>query len=460
MSAASDTSSDPGYDDLNKYHEPDFDEASSPSPVEGVAAGSRQPYVDVTMNVQTQGPTGPEELSKIRNWIQQTVHERPGQSQTQSHSDDRVIFSVAVPPNITNNPQAWEELGSNAPEIVRSARVEITRPVEPYELEDTSTSTSRQLGDLVQSLNNTERLNDDLTRSGRYDKVSVLPIMFRAVEQDLGLEAELESLRTCLSKQFNFTVYPIFKIPDKRAYSELTKKMEELIRQHGKKAELIIVVYAGHGFNPEDIDAGQSTSGPAIWIPQQYSVPEAGVDWSKIQPLLHQAPCDTLTILNCCFAGNAALGSMRGTNEILAASDRESMAYTYTRSFLKALVEVLTEFGTSKFTINKLRDRLDAYNKIERGHTRITCPYHKRYPSFDHPSIQLQPLPKLGGASRRFVESSQRLPDPSFYVKITLDGSETVSKTEWTSFFTSASYPSAVKLHFYTEESMRNELKR
>ena len=153
--------------------------------------------------------------------------------------------------------------------------------------------------------------------------------------------------------------------------------------------------------------------------------------------------------------GNTILGQPKGTNEILAASDRESVAYAGKRSFLEALVEVLTDLAPSKFTINRLRDRLDDYNKMERGNRRIACPFHRRYPSLDHPSIKLQPMPKPDDVFNRATDSTETVPAPSFYVKVSLNSPENASMTEWISCFASANYPSDVKLHFYTEEALQ-----
>ncbi|KIW44685.1 uncharacterized protein PV06_03138 [Exophiala oligosperma] len=202
--------------------------------------------------------------------------------------------------------------------------------------------------------------------------------------------------------------------------------------------------------------------GPSIWIPCATSKQGEGVSWSHIQPSLRSAPCDTLIILNCCFAANAVLGGMKGTNEILAASDRHSYAYTREGSFLRALIEVLAKLKDtrSSLTINMLRDRLDDYNKIDREKgTRIASPYHKRYPNLDHPSIKLQALLNSNTPVERPTASTQ-IPYPaSFYVKVSLDSPGNASLDEWTSCFASANYPNAIKeLYFYTEQSLRNGL--
>lgn len=145
---------------------------------------------------------------------------------------------------------------------------------------------------------------------------------------------------------------------------------------------------------------------------------------------------------------------MVGTNEILAASDRDTVAFPLDRSFLKVLVNVLGKLASSKFSIDTLKDELDKYNTIPAGKI-INHPFHKRLPSPDRPSILLQPLPTSRTVSRRATSSLQETCTPCFYVKLTLDEAETLPKADWISFFANAKYPSLVRdLHFYTKESL------
>ncbi|KIY01164.1 uncharacterized protein Z520_02716 [Fonsecaea multimorphosa CBS 102226] len=450
-----DNSDSSGFADLEDFYERTREKASSESSTRPPSPRSRHDDLDVRMEVLMQSPTtDPEQLSIIHRWLHDGLDARQTRGQAQSQSGDRVTYDLSISPRVADNPAAWKQLGSQAPETVRSVRVEFTRPGRRSQSEGAGSLVPRQIEELVKSLNNTKRINDDLTHNGRYSKVSVLPII------------RAQKAQECFMAHFNFLVYDIFKIPEKNAQNTLAKKIDELIEEHGKKDELVIVVYAGHGFNPLDIPGGQSGYGPSVWIPRQSSRYTEGVNWSNIQPLLHSAPCDTLIILNCCFAGNAVLGGMKGTNEILAASDRQSVAYAYGRSFLRAVIEVLGELKTSRssLTINMLRDRLDEYNRNDRDEwRRITSPYHKRYPNLDHPSIKLRALPSSSSSStsatKRPTTSTQSLYSPSFYVKVSLDSPDTLSLAEWTSCFESANYPSDVKLHFYTEESLRNGFK-
>lgn len=190
------------------------------------------------------------------------------------------------------------------------------------------------------------------------------------------------------------------------------------------------------------------------------SYPYELVDWSKIQQYLHHAQCDVLTILNCCYAGKTDLGNMNGTNEILAASDWDTMAWALDRSFLKVLVHELGKLANCKFSIDTLRHQLDIDNTIP-GVKLINHPFHKRYPTADHPSILLQPLPTSGTVSRRATSSLQDMSIPCFYVRLTLDEAESLPKADWISFFATARFPSLVRnLHFYTQDSLMEQVCR
>lgn len=198
-----------------------------------------------------------------------------------------------------------------------------------------------------------------------------------------------------------------------------------------------------------------------------------GVDWTRIQPILESAPCDKLIVLNCCFGGNAALSGRLGTTEILAAANRDEVAYSLEHSFLRALVEVLTNFGTSRFTVDKLYEKLDAYNKPDVEHLRINHPFHRRYPEQDVSSILIQPLRPLShSASSTWVEEHRHL--DSFFVQIFVEPPEELdlnlvsepgldsatssssNSSLWTSFFANARWPKAVqKIEFYTPSMLQ-----
>lgn len=183
------------------------------------------------------------------------------------------------------------------------------------------------------------------------------------------------------------------------------------------------------------------------------------VNWSRIQPQLNIAPCDTLTVLNCGYhdTNDAALDTMNGTNEILAASDDESMAPALEHTLLGSLTEVLSRLAPSKTSIDAVKDELAKAN------TNTTDqPFHRRYPDSNQPSIQLQPLGhSIGGASRiASGEADPAFPDSSFYVRISLDSVENIPKAEWATFFANTTYPGNVHgLQFYTSESLLDHLR-
>lgn len=189
---------------------------------------------------------------------------------------------------------------------------------------------------------------------------------------------------------------------------------------------------------------------------RQESKRHDGVNWSQIQPLLELTPSDTLVILNCCYAGNAALSDMQSTTEILPASDRDTRAEALERSFLKVLVEALGKLGKSKFSVDDLKDELDKYNTFQGG-KRINHPFHKRFPASGHPSIQLQPLPTSANLSRSTTDSVQdrhSASKSSFFVEISLQAPEKALEPGWDSFFMKPDPSLVRRLHFYTAKTL------
>ncbi|EHY52500.1 hypothetical protein ABEF92_006004 [Exophiala dermatitidis] len=317
-------------------------------------------------------------------------------------------------------------------------------------------STPGQLKELVQALNNNNEIQTHLQkiRHGPYSKVSVLPIMFEAVEPFHELDKELESVRTCFRDHFGYAVYPIFKIPrGKDSHDLVNKKISDLVKEHGKKGELVIVVYAGHGMRPS-----WNHFGPAVWADR--SSANQTVNWSEIQPLLENAECDTLIILNCCYAGNAVLGPKRGTTEILAASDRDTQTGTLEKSFLRVVVEELVRLSVSAFNVETLHHHVDKHNTLRKGQ-RIRTPFYRRLPDPKVPSIWLQRLVVPDRTAQHPRSETHMQSNGSFYVKVSLDATENDLELEasWSAFLANASWPGVKDLTFYTEDMLLSELK-
>lgn len=85
-------------------------------------------------------------------------------------------------------------------------------------------------------------------------------------------------------------------------------------------------------------------------------------------PLLQSAESDVLAIFDCCYASHAHKGGLENqrTYELLAASPRDRLAYTYspgsksfTTALIKSLNELLEEFGNRNFTTTKLLDKIN-----------------------------------------------------------------------------------------------------
>jgi hypothetical protein len=119
------------------------------------------------------------------------------------------------------------------------------------------------------------------------------------------------------------------------------------------------------------------------------------VNWTNSQNMLFEAKCDVAVILNCCHAATASLKQiLKGRNEILAAANRESVAYTGPHSYLKRLKRLLEDYAKKgePFSLAKLHNDLDSQIKaIVKSRGNASSPYHAVYPDWNQ-SITLRPL--------------------------------------------------------------------
>lgn len=237
----------------------------------------RQRGVKVDVVVE-RSPAASDQLVRMGAWMENTMSLRRLPGKTASSISDQLSISFSGTSSVANDSQRWGESTRKAPPIVKSAlrnaQLQVTHEPASPPPEGRVSTTSFEIEDLVQSMNINMEIQNNLTRSGNYSSVSVLPIMFEAVEAELGLEADLESLRTCFLERFKFHVYDVFKIPSVNAESALLSRIINLTRDHGLKDDLIIVVYAGHGIDPSSLrrEVGMPM-GPAIWAPYVYFVP-------------------------------------------------------------------------------------------------------------------------------------------------------------------------------------------
>ncbi|KAL8996885.1 MAG: hypothetical protein Q9169_003696 [Polycauliona sp. 2 TL-2023] len=172
-----------------------------------------------------------------------------------------------------------------------------------------------------------ERQYRDWPRS-KYSDVSVL--LLRWAADNLGVIEEVTKLRDLFRDRFNFAV-EIWDIPSEDPEDELTAKILQFRKGRGR-GSLILLYYAGHG----DGDPRQ-----CIWAANT-DQDSPRLNWHNIQGHLLGHPCDTLSILDCCYASLAINVYNTHDNWFLGASVKESQAFGVSwKSFTSAMLRRL-----------------------------------------------------------------------------------------------------------------------
>ncbi|KAL8856610.1 MAG: hypothetical protein Q9178_006765 [Gyalolechia marmorata] len=176
-----------------------------------------------------------------------------------------------------------------------------------------------------------------------YKDVSVL--LLRWAADNLGVIDEVKKLRDLLRSRFNFSA-EIWDIPSEDPEDELTR---EILRfRRGKQSDsLILLYYAGHGGGDTE-----NFSWSANHTPDSPSL-----NWYNVQGHLLGHGCDTLFILDCCYASLGASIHNTGNNWFLGASAKESEATGVSwKSFTSAMTRSLERAA------NKYWDDREKYN--------------------------------------------------------------------------------------------------
>jgi len=161
---------------------------------------------------------------------------------------DQENLSIIVPlhDSLLPDEREWKAwLGIKAPSVVRKVEVNVQTISETVTL-GTDSGEEDPLSTLVTNLNLNEGITKMLaSRSDRYSKVSLLPLLWENATPDLV--GEMEDLRAIFIEYFNYNVEPIWYIPAKRSAYALEGKVFDFCREHDKNDELVIVAYGGHG---------------------------------------------------------------------------------------------------------------------------------------------------------------------------------------------------------------------
>ena len=147
----------------------------------------------------------------------------------------------------------------------------------------------------------------------------------------------MDQLRSIFNDDLGYQT-DAFQIPPERPASALNKKVADFVHEHDETNTLLVLYYAGHGFEDEDtglsitaLDEGDGEHGdPRAFFPD-------------VMRLLHVARSDVLLIIDCCYASKAFLSGRHGRRkfELLASSMSLSPSPGKPGSFTAALIKVI-----------------------------------------------------------------------------------------------------------------------
>ncbi|KAL2189199.1 hypothetical protein L209DRAFT_763766 [Thermothelomyces heterothallicus CBS 203.75] len=170
----------------------------------------------------------------------------------------------------------------------------------------------------------------------RYRKVKVLLMSWD--RDDLGIEPEARKLEAVFRGLYHYdTEY--WKIPSRRSAVELSRKVADLVDEHGQEGNLLILYYAGHARPSEQ------PGGSPVWAANR-GRDSPTMQSSMLHSFLGEVDCDVLLLLDCFHqvqeSKDAFVG--QGVVETLAAAGGPEPAPTEANdhdSFTASLVQEL-----------------------------------------------------------------------------------------------------------------------
>ena len=89
--------------------------------------------------------------------------------------------------------------------------------------------------------------------AARYKKVKVLLMSWD--KEDTGVEPEVRNLEAVFRGLYHYdTEY--WRIPSRRSAVELSRKVADLVDEHGREGNLLILYYGGHARSSEQAGGG------------------------------------------------------------------------------------------------------------------------------------------------------------------------------------------------------------
>jgi hypothetical protein len=189
------------------------------------------------------------------------------------------------------------------------------------------------------------------------------------------------------------------------------------------------------------------------------------VDWTLLQGIIEDARCDSLMILDCCHAGNAARKTQRSTNEVLGACAPSDVSYFGIRAYSKMVKKKLENMPTP-LTVFDLHEALlkESQKPLNNDNYDALIATPVRGFAGGSRTITLRPLPRLQTINDRpdsiAINSSTKTEvNPHIFMEIELDQSQSLNVLEWEKWFKQRpTPPSMFGVKFYTAEEIHMKM--
>ncbi|KAF2238761.1 hypothetical protein EV356DRAFT_516661 [Viridothelium virens] len=209
------------------------------------------------------------------------------------------------------------------------------------------------------------------TGNTAYRKVAVLLVKWAEDLDQLNCSDEVRSLDELFRKSFRYHTKIVQLHNEYNVNLQLHSAFVEFLKEHDGPNNLIIVYYTGHG--SQNVRTGQLVLLPTnrvVDARRSKQSPNAALAaWEEVEiHLMHNAKCDALSILDCCFAGDVHKSVFQEddrTYQLLSAAGKGKMTRapgpeSFTRALIKSLSQLQQEHGEKPFTTLQLQARIQS----------------------------------------------------------------------------------------------------
>ncbi|KAL9071887.1 MAG: hypothetical protein Q9157_005313 [Trypethelium eluteriae] len=242
-----------------------------------------------------------------------------------------------------------------------------------------------------------------------YRKVAVLLIKWAEDLDQLNCSDEVRSLDELFRKSFRYHTKIVQLHDEYNVNLQLHSAFVEFLKEHDGPNNLIIVYYTGHG--SQNVRTGQ-----LVLLPRSKRSPNPALAaWEEVEiHLMHNAKCDALSILDCCFAGDVHKSGFQEddrTYQLLSAAGKGKPTRgpgpeSFTEALIKSLSQLQKEHGDTPFTTLALRARIQSQPERQNNPPFLWHRLHR----YERPIClaplteqSAQTLPNVGKPSRAFL---------------------------------------------------------